>query len=225
MRTQPRQRARQSCRNSRTATAAWLRFRPWRSRLSSTTQWPRRRRRNIWDERPGRKKAISSPVSIAGSRAIGPSGSASAARSSRQVSRGSGAGRARERAMRRGAGRGSTPLRKSCSSAAIEELLRVQGRHAPAAGTRHRLAVDMILDVPGGEHPGHAGRGGEALAPAAGDDVAVLHLELAGKDAGIRRVADGYEETLGCDRLCRAIFQVLYTSSADSARVALDLLD
>src|SRR3954470_21641496 len=68
----------------------------------------------------------------------------------------------------------------------IEVLLGVERRHAAGAGAGHRLPVDVILDVAGGENALHAGCGGEALAPAAGDDIAVFHFELAGEKLGIR---------------------------------------
>src|SRR4051794_18975477 len=70
----------------------------------------------------------------------------------------------------------------------IEVLLGVERRHAAGAGARHRLAVDVILDVAGGEHALHAGCGGKSLAAAPGNDIAVFHFELAGEELGVRRV-------------------------------------
>src|SRR5689334_11405222 len=75
----------------------------------------------------------------------------------------------------------------------VEEPLGVERRHAAGPRAGDGLAVDVILHVAGGEHAFHAGLGGQAFQPAAGDDVAVLHLQLAGEQVGVRVVADGDE--------------------------------
>src|SRR3954469_2004821 len=102
----------------------------------------------------------------------------------------------------------------------IQVLLGVERCHAPGAAARHRLPVDVILDVAGGEHALYAGCGGEALAPAAGDDIAVFHFELTGEELGVRRVPDGDEESLGGDVLDLAGLELAYAHAGDSGRVA-----
>src|SRR5690606_69710 len=72
----------------------------------------------------------------------------------------------------------------------------VQGGHAARAGRGHRLAVDGVGDVAGGEHALDAGRRGEAAGAAPDDDVAALHVELPLEDAGVRGVADRDEHAL-----------------------------
>src|SRR5437773_12448045 len=130
---------------------------------------------------------------MASSRESGPvSDSGSAARSSSRVWRGNGAGRARRRTARRLRGRGSTPCsawRKSSSSGGepIDKFLRVESGHAAAPRAGHGLAINVVLHIPGGEHSLDAGRSGKTLAPAAGDEVAVFHLELAGEERSEER--------------------------------------
>src|SRR5687768_17107828 len=75
----------------------------------------------------------------------------------------------------------------------LEEAQGVERRHAPRAGARHRLPVDMVLDVAGGEDAVHAGGGSKAGESGAGHDVPVLHLELTLEDVGVGLVADGDE--------------------------------
>ena len=75
----------------------------------------------------------------------------------------------------------------------VEILVRIERSHASGSGGSDGLTIHVIGDVTGGEHAGHAGGGGRALTAALDGDVAVAHVELAGEDAGVRRVADGDE--------------------------------
>ncbi len=72
----------------------------------------------------------------------------------------------------------------------------VQCRHAACACTCDGLAVDMVLDVAGSKDAWNAGHGGKALQTTLGDDVAIFHLQLIGKNFRIGLVANGYETTL-----------------------------
>ena len=72
-----------------------------------------------------------------------------------------------------------------------QKALRVQRRHAAGAGAGDGLAVDVVLHVACGKNAGHAGLRGKAFEAALGDDVAVFHLQLADKNAGVGCVADG----------------------------------
>ena len=75
-----------------------------------------------------------------------------------------------------------------------EEAFGFERRHAAMAGGGHRLAVDVVGDVAGGEHARHRGRGRVRR----GLDVARrLHLDLAGEQFGRRRMADGDEHAVG----------------------------
>src|SRR6201995_3641726 len=70
--------------------------------------------------------------------------------------------------------------------------LGVQRRLAPGAGGGDRLAVGVVHEVAGGEHPGDVGQRRLAL----GDYVAaVVGLDLALDELGLRVVADGNEGT------------------------------
>src|SRR5258706_11403902 len=78
----------------------------------------------------------------------------------------------------------------------LEKLLGVQRRHAAGAGAGDRLAVDMVLHIAGGEHARHAGHRRKTFEAGLGDDVAVLHLELALEDVGVGLMADRDEAAL-----------------------------
>jgi hypothetical protein len=54
----------------------------------------------------------------------------------------------------------------------IEITLRIQGCHAPRAGTGDGLPIDVVLHIAGGEDSGNTGLGGVALVAALGDQVA-----------------------------------------------------
>ena len=80
--------------------------------------------------------------------------------------------------------------------ALFQEALGVQSRHAARAGAGNGLAVNVVLHVSGSKNARHAGHRGKALQAAAGDDVAVFHVNLAGKNIGIRLVTDGNKAAL-----------------------------
>src|SRR5437773_7905880 len=231
MRTQRKRRAMQRRRKSLTLTAASRRCMPCRSRLSSTTQWPRRSLRSTWRDTPSRRKHSSSPDSIASSSETGPArDSARAERSSRSLWRGSGGGGSCRSTTRRDSASGATPataLRKSLSSGGepIEKFLRVESGHAAAPRAGHGLAINSILHIPGGEHSLDAGRSGKTLAPAAGDEVAVFHLELAGEELGIRRMPDGDEQPFRGDLAPGAALQISCLHAGHAALVAEHFLD
>src|SRR5436190_23954292 len=100
--------------------------------------------------------------------------SASAARSSRRLCRGTGGGGGTAGACRSVRASGSTSATASRKSASrgdlvIEILLRVECGHAAAACARDGLPVDVVLDIASGEDAPHAGFGGAAVAAAARD--------------------------------------------------------
>ena len=78
-----------------------------------------------------------------------------------------------------------------------EPLLAVKGGHAPAAGSRARLAVPLVLAVTSSEDSLHRGKGG----PRGGDDVAVRVEGHSGafEEVRVRLVADCEEEARGVD--------------------------
>src|SRR5262245_9638900 len=98
------------------------------------------------------------------------------------------------RALRRGGG--------GAYAAMIHELSRLRGLqvplglergHAAGGGGSHRLAVDVVLDVPRGEHTGHR----RLCRP--GDDFDVVigqELNLLAEDLGVRTMTDRDEETV-----------------------------
>ena len=54
----------------------------------------------------------------------------------------------------------------------------------------------MVLHVAGRKHARHAGHGGHALQATLGNDVAVLHVQLAFENIGVGLVANGNEAAL-----------------------------
>src|SRR5688500_17342107 len=111
------------------------------------------------------------------------------------------------------------------ASALVEELLGVERSHAAEAGRGHRLPVDLVGDVSRGVHAGHAGRGGAAFEPGADRDVAVLHLELALEDRGVRRVADRDEGAGDRDLARAAVAGAAQPHAGDAGVVAEHLVD
>src|SRR5262249_10881332 len=107
----------------------------------------------------------------------------------------------------------------------FEELLGVERRDAAAAGAGDGLAVDVILHVSGGEHPGDAGRAGVAVVSAARDDVAALHVDLPLEDRGVRGVAHCDEQAVNVELLPRAAVHVLDGDAVDAAVVSQDLVE
>src|SRR5262250_620205 len=87
-------------------------------------------------------------------------------------------------------------------AAMIHELSRLRGfqvplglerGHAAGGGGRHRLAVDVVLDVPRGENTGHR----RLCRPR--DDLNVVigqELDLPAEDLRVRTMADRDEETV-----------------------------
>ena len=102
----------------------------------------------------------------------------------------------------------------------LEEALDVERGHTAAAGGGYRLTVDVIGAVACGKHTLDAGGGGIASRAGADLDVAILHVELAIKDASVRLVADGDEHTAQTDVLGAAIFGVLDAQAGDAGVVA-----
>src|SRR6185369_14029749 len=96
-----------------------------------------------------------------------------------------------------------------------EEPLGLQRCHAAQPGGGHRLAIDVVGHVTGGEQARHRGRGRIGRGP----DVTVrLHLDLAGDEFGRRRMADGDEHAVGGDLLDCAGLDVLQRDAADLER-------
>src|SRR5690606_28590309 len=93
------------------------------------------------------------------------------------------------------------------SALEVEELLRIQRRHAAEAGRSDRLAVDLVGDVAGREHPRHRGLGRTALQPGADLDVPAVHLQLALEQRGVGRMADGHEEAVDRDVAAAAVLR------------------
>ncbi len=83
----------------------------------------------------------------------------------------------------------------------------------------------MILHVAGGEHAGNGGGGGIAFAAALGDDIAVLHVELADEEIGVGLVADGDEYAHELDILAGAALDVLDAHAGDAGLVAQHLVE
>ena len=67
-----------------------------------------------------------------------------------------------------------------------------------AAGTRrsHRLTIDVIGNVTGGEYTRHTGGGGIAGDAGLDLDVTVCHVQLTFEDSGVGGMADGDEYPL-----------------------------
>src|SRR5215470_6185237 len=87
-------------------------------------------------------------------------------------------------------------------AAMIHELSRLRGfqvplglerGHAAGGGGSHRLAVDVVLDVPRGEHTGNR----RLCRPRDDFDVVIgQELDLLAEDLGVRTMTDRNEETV-----------------------------
>src|SRR5471030_898187 len=121
--------------------------------------------------------------------------STSAARSSFRLCTGTGGAGGLEGAVRRTAFSGrtsATALRNSSSSMTsrgeqVQVFLRVERSHASGRGAGHRLPVDVVLHVAGGEYARNARGSRVALASAVRDDVAAFHLDMALEDLRVGR--------------------------------------
>lgn len=103
---------------------------------------------------------------------------------------------------------------------AVEVFFGVQRGHAARCGRCAGLPVDMILHVAGGENTGNRCRGDVAAAAAQSDDVALIHVQLAGEQFRVRLVADGDEYAGYGNVLARAGVYVLQADSGDAGGVA-----
>ncbi len=82
------------------------------------------------------------------------------------------------------------------------------------------MLVDAVLHIAGGEHARYAGGGGVAFAATLGDDITVFHLQLAGKNVGIRLVADGDEHAHQGNLFSRIRFDILDAHAGHAGLVA-----
>ena len=73
----------------------------------------------------------------------------------------------------------------------VEEFLGVQCRHAAEPGARHRLTVDLVRDISGGEYTGDTRLCSHAVEPGIDHDLAVLHVQLAFEDVRVWHMPDG----------------------------------
>src|SRR5579871_1933014 len=97
-----------------------------------------------------------------------------------------------------------------------EEALGLERAHAAHAGGGDRLAEHLVLDVARREHAGHVGR--RRIRRRA--DVALgVHVELAAKQLGRRRVADRHENALDRKLVERAGLDVLQAHRGDVGRI------
>src|SRR3954447_15105977 len=75
----------------------------------------------------------------------------------------------------------------------LEPALGIDRRHAARPGRGDGLAVDVILHVATGEHPGDVRRG-RALAETRDEVAVVFHRQLALEQVGVGHVPDGNEQ-------------------------------
>src|SRR5439155_4165760 len=95
---------------------------------------------------------------------------------------------------------------------ALQVALGLERGHAAGAGGGHRLAVDVILDVSGGEDTGHR----RLRRPRDDLDVVVgQEVELAAKDLGVRTMPDRDKEAVVGMLVEVAGFEVLVAVSGD----------
>src|SRR5688572_9506139 len=84
---------------------------------------------------------------------------------------------------------------RSMSEILVEVLVRIESSHASASSGCDGLTIHVIGDIASGKYSGHAGGGGAAVTAGLDHDIAFAHLELSGKDAGVRCMTDGDEGT------------------------------
>lgn len=81
----------------------------------------------------------------------------------------------------------------------VQILFRIKRCHAAGAGGSDGLLVVGVHYVAGGKHARHTGSGGIAVYAAVDHDVTVVHVQLAGKNVGIGRVANSNEYAMYID--------------------------
>src|SRR2546427_2724176 len=97
---------------------------------------------------------------------------------------------------------------------ALQVALGLERGHAAGAGGGHRLAVDVILNVPGGEDTGHR----RLRRPRDDLDVVVgQEVDLAANDLGVRTMPDRDEETVDGTLVEGAGLEVLEADRGDLA--------
>src|SRR5262245_40596585 len=227
--------------NSASDSRASSRLSPCRSTTSWTTQCPRLSLRRTSRPSPARRYEGSCPVSTACSSDGGPSRLSAIAwwLSSRDWT-GTGGGGLPWRETREAGRIGVVPRTASRNNASsssgisrarlrtlvqpVQEFLGVERRNAAASGAGDGLAIDVVLHVPRRKYARDAGRARVALAAAAGDDVATLHVELPLEDPGVRRVAHRDEQSVHVELLPRARVDVLDGDAVDALCVTQDLV-
>src|SRR5450755_353643 len=107
-------------------------------------------------------------------------------------------------------------VRSRASAQCFQIGLCIQCRHAPRSGAGHRLPINVIGDIAGGEHAGHAGRSRIAFAAALDPDVAAGHDQLTLEQLRVRRVPDGDEYALDIELPRRAAADVLDAHTGDA---------
>src|SRR5690348_3911229 len=81
----------------------------------------------------------------------------------------------------------------------IQIHFRIKGCHTTGSCRCYRLLVDLVLYVSGSKHPGDRSCSGTTLEPAAGDDIAAIHLYLPFVDMRVRLVPNGDETAVNRD--------------------------
>ena len=86
----------------------------------------------------------------------------------------------------------------------IEEFFSVKCCHASKACRGNGLTIHLVCNITSSKYARHIGRCGIALNAAANANIAIIHVDLAGKYIGIWLVANGDEDASGGNVLTEA---------------------
>src|SRR5688572_8111830 len=104
----------------------------------------------------------------------------------------------------------------------VEVLVRIQRCHAARARRSDGLALDVVRHVAGRKYTGNTRGGSRAVGAAPDREIAVLHVELAGEDSRVGRMADGDERAGDVDFLDGAVSGRRFDAHAIHAALVAD---
>ena len=102
----------------------------------------------------------------------------------------------------------------------VQIAFSIQSGHATCSSRSYGLTVDLVCNITCGEYTGNTGRSGIAFASAFYFQIAIVHVQLTFKQAGVRRVANGNKNAIYCQIFRSASIGILDTHTGYAHVVA-----